>query len=111
MQDNIALKHHQKRARMLGGTPLVNNWVTKIIDVIIYPIGTVSLLMTLPQAYEVWILGHVEGVSLISWASWTVISVFWVIYGLAHKAKALVFIHGGWFFMNGLVALGILVNS
>lgn len=111
MNDSGALKHHQKRARALKGLPLVENWVTRVIDVIIYPIGTISLLMTLPQAYEIWILGKTDGVSLLTWATWTFISVFWVLYGVVHKAKPLIFIHGGWFFMNGLVALGILANS
>lgn len=96
---------------MQKGIPLVDTRWTRIIDIIIYPIGTISLLMTLPQAYEIWILGNVEGVSMMTWTAWTIISIFWVLYGIAHNARALVFMHSGWFLMNGLVALGLLMNA
>lgn len=111
MEGNVALKHHQKRTRLLKGPPLVENWLTKVMDIIIYPVGFLSVLMTLPQAYEIWILGKTEGVSLISWASWTFFAVLWTLYGIVHKSKVLILIHGSWVLMNGLVALGILLNS
>lgn len=111
MNGNTALKHHVKRKRIMKGMPIIDTWLTRVIDVLIYPIGFLSVLMALPQAYDVWILGKTEGVSLVTWASWTFFAMLWTLYGIVHKSRVLILIHGSWIFMNGLVALGLLMNS
>jgi uncharacterized protein with PQ loop repeat len=110
MQGNGVLKHHARRQKLLKGQPLVENWATRVMDVIIYPVGFLSVLMTLPQAYDVWILGKTDGLSLVTWASWTFFASLWTLYGVVHKSRVLIVIHGSWIFMNGLVALGIILN-
>lgn len=104
-------KHHFKRKRSENGATLKRTFWVGVIDTVIYPIGFISVLMASPQVYDVWVMGQTEGVSLITWASWTVISVAWFLYGLVHRAYALMFIHTSWFFMHLAVTLGILVNS
>ncbi len=111
MEANTALKHHAKRTRIIKGMPLVENWATRLMDLIIYPIGFLSMAMAIPQAYSVWVSGSVEGLSLVSWTSWTIFAILWTIYGFVHKNRVLIIIHGGWIFMNGLVALGIYFHS
>jgi len=111
MDSHGTLKHHLKRKRAENGSSLKKTFWVGVLDVIIYPIGFASLAMALPQAYQVWILGKTDGVSLMTWASWAVFSLFWIAYASVHKARALLTMQIGWFFVHMLVAIGIFVNS
>lgn len=111
MQGQSALKHHLKRKREDEGQPLARTFWTTVIDMVIYPVGFLGVLMALPQAYSVWVLGQVEGVSLITWASWSLFSIVWILYGVIHRASAIVLIQTCWFVMHLIVAIGIVVNS
>jgi uncharacterized protein with PQ loop repeat len=111
MHGTSAYKHHLKRQRAKEGVPLKSTFWAGVIDTLIYPIGFLGVLMALPQAYSVWILGQTEGVSLITWASWSLFSIVWILYGVIHKANAIIFIQSSWLVMHLAVALGILVNS
>lgn len=111
MEGQTAYKHQLKRMRTEEGRPLGQTFWTGVIDAIIYPIGFLGVLMALPQAYSVWVLGQTEGVSLITWASWSVFSIVWILYGMIHKAYAIVAIQTLWLFMHLAITIGILVNS
>ena len=111
MDGNSSLKHHLKRKRAEKGISLRKTFWTGVIDVLIYPIGFAGVAIALPQAYDIWILGKTDGVSLITWGSWSVFSLVWIAYASIHKAKALLAVQICWFFMHTLVAVGIILNS
>ena len=111
MLNPSSLFHHAKRRRLLSGKPLVNTKTARLVDFFAYPIGILGLVSTIPQAYQIWILHETGGVSLVTWASWTVMSTFWIFYAKVHKAHAMVFIQTLGFRVNASIAIGILVNS
>jgi|GEM_PF-1143357 len=111
MDGHAPLKHHLKKTRAEKGEPLRRTFWSGVIDTLIYPVGFLGVLIALPQAYGVWVLGQTEGVSLITWATWSVLSLVWMAYGFIHRATAIIFIQTCWFFMHLVVTLGILVNS
>ena len=99
--------HHHKRKRKERGLPARQSPVVRFIDVAIYPVAFTSLVMTLPQVYEVWVLTDVSGVSIITWSAWAVISLFWVAYGYVHKNNLLLYLHTGAFLIQSSVAIGV----
>jgi len=111
MHSPPSLGHRLQQKRKKEGIPLVDSSIARFVNTFAYPVGFLGLAGAMPQVYDVWVLGHVEGVSLITWSIWTITSIFWMLYARAHKASALTFLNSCWFFVNGFVAIGIFVNS
>lgn len=109
MHGNTALQHHHKRKAAEKGTLLSQSRLAKAIDFIIYPIGIAGVSMSLPQAYEIWVLHNASGVSLATWASWCVFSMIWVVYGYIHRSWPIYYINIGWVLVEGFVAFGIVL--
>lgn len=76
------------------------------IDRAIYGIGLVGPIMTIPQITKIWIEKNTSGISALSWTSYMIVAIFWIIYGLAHKEKPLVFISGIWIVLDGFILAG-----
>lgn len=108
---HVATAHHHARKRFEAGKGLPQTPLARFIDVAIYPIGIASLLMALPQAYEVWVHQNVVGVSFATWGLWTVFALFWVLYGYVHKNWLIFWLNIGWFLLEGFISVGILVHS
>lgn len=108
---HVPIKTHLKKQRARLGVPLDRTFWTGVLEVAIYPIGGLSLLLTIPQVYDVWVLKHVDGISLITWSMWTVSSFFWFMYGAIHKAKAVMFMQVGWIILYVLVISGVLFHT
>lgn len=106
-----AFRHHHHRERELEGRSPIDTQLTRAIDVIVYPIGIASLALGLPQVYEVWVLGNVAGVSVLSWGAWAIFNIFWIFYGIVHRTPALVYLYIGWFIINSTVAIGAFLKS
>ncbi len=83
-----------------------------IIHKIILPIAMLSPIMTIPQVFQVWTAqGKVEGVSITTWAGYGIGTLFWAIYGYAHKDKPLFFANLFLFVMDVLIVVGVLSHS
>lgn len=108
---HVATSHHHKRKHKEKGLPLNQSSLARFIDVTIYPIGIASLLMALPQAYEVWVNQNVVGVSVLTWGLWCIFSLFWITYGYVHKNRLIFYMNIAWFFLQGIITAGIIVHS
>ena len=95
---------HQKHEQY----PHPNKW-KRLMDRLIYLIGIVGPIMTIPQVAEVWLNKNASGISVITWASYVVINVFWIIYGTMHKEKPIIVTSIAWLIMNSLVAIGAIL--
>jgi uncharacterized protein with PQ loop repeat len=73
-------------------------------------VSVATMVMTLPQIWTVWVEGQVEGVSLLSWGTYTVGACLWFIHGLAMRDKAIYVACIGWILLNGAVVVGVLVH-
>lgn len=83
----------------------------KILDRMIYFVGMIGPVMTLPQLKTIWIDHNASGVSAISWGTYTLTSIFWITYGFVHQEKPIIMTYIMWFIINGLVALGVILYS
>ena len=82
-----------------------------LIDKVILPIAMISPLMTIPQVLQVWVDGKVEGVSVTTWSAYALGTLFWTLYGLAHKEKPIFFANFFLFILDIAIVLGVLSHK
>lgn len=105
-----ALHHFHLRKRIhLENQPYPHpdKW-KNFLDRIIYVVGISGPIMTIPQLYKIWIEQNANGVSFISWTSYLVTSIFWLMYGLTHKEKPIIVTNICWVIINTLIIIGII---
>ena len=74
-----------------------------IVASFLYPLTGV------PQVIEVF-GGNIAGVSILSWAGFSLFSVFFVLYGLMHKVRPMIISNTIWFIVDILIIVGVLVH-
>ena len=106
-----AIHHHHKRKRNLQKKKYSSSKrkLIKFVDKLVYIIGGLALLMTLPQVLKIWIEQNPTGVSLISWATYLFTAIFWVFYGTVHKAKPIIVIYSVAIILDLLIVIGIIL--
>lgn len=62
----------------------------KEIDMFAYFAILVGVIFTVPQLYEIIINQSSGSVSLFTWVAYTVMSFFWLIYGIERKLKPVI---------------------
>jgi len=80
------------------------------MDKIIYLVGSFGILIFVPQLIKVWSPSSIAGVSLLSWLGLLIASTFWLIYGLIHKAKPIIFLNTLGAVIQLLIVIGILIH-
>lgn len=83
----------------------------RTVDRCVYFVGVVGPIMTLPQLYTIWVHEHTEGVSLSTWASYAFISSFWLLYGVLHHEKPIIFTYSCWIVIHIFMVSGIIIYS
>lgn len=105
------LHHFHTRKRMYvhhEPYPHPNKW-KRFMDKAIYVIVILGPIMTLPQVFDIWLKKNAAGISIISWGSYLVFSIFWLAYGMMHKEKPLILANIFWIILNVLIVLGALI--
>ena len=82
----------------------------KKIAAIVLGMGIIEPLFTLPQAYNIWIKHETAGVSLATWAFFTIAAIVWFIYGITISSKPLVISYALYTIFNAIVVIGLLVH-
>lgn len=95
--NSLGLHHHHTKNR--------NKWIDKII----YPVSIIGQILTIPQITKIWIEHNASGVSAISWGYYTIACCFWLVYGVVHKEKPLIFSYSVWILLNLIVTIGALL--
>ena len=83
-------------------------WV-KLLDVLIYPIGLIGAVSFIPQVLTVWINQDASGLSSITWTTMSLVALVWILYGITHKAGAIIVVKCCWFTMNTSMAIATFV--
>jgi uncharacterized protein with PQ loop repeat len=83
----------------------------RFIDYSVVAIGFLTTVLTVPQVMKIWIEQNVSGVSPITWASFLLYSVFFLIYGIIHKARNIIIIYSVWTFFDFIIVLGVLLHT
>ncbi len=96
------LHHYHKRKRKNH-----SNKFKKFLDKLIYVVGVVGPLTTLPQMLKIFIEKSAAGVSLISWIGYMICAIIGLIYGIVHKEKPIILVYIGWI----LTEVGVIVGT
>lgn len=81
-----------------------------LFDKIIMTVSLIYPLSALPQAFQV-MSGDAEGVSLLSWSTFWAASILFFVYGVMHRVAPMIITYAMWFFIDGIIVIGILVQS
>jgi uncharacterized protein with PQ loop repeat len=104
---SLGLRHYHKQKQKQDKN---KDW-EKIIDPIVYLVGILGPIFTIPQIAKIY-LGHTAaGVSAFSWISYSIFSVFWLIYGILHKEKLIIISYSLWILTNSAVAIGAIIYA
>ena len=108
---NLGLHHYhiRKRIHQKHETYPHPNRRKIIFDKVIYIAVIFSPIINLPQLFRIWIYKNASGVSFISWFGFSIISVLWLIYGILHKEKPIIFMNFALMIIQFLIALGALL--
>lgn len=93
--------------KRLGKYPHPNIW-KRIIDIAVFLVGGLGPLFTIPQLMRVWIEKNADGLSLITWMAYSVFSFVWLLYGIAHKEKPIIFANAMHMILNTIIVIGIM---
>ena len=81
----------------------------RFFDKLIYVAGIAMPILTIPQLTTIWFERNAAGVSLLTWSSYIIIALIFSIYGLIHKEKPLIIMHGSMLVLEVFIVIGILL--
>ena len=110
VQESHGMHHFHRRKRIYlkhEPYPHPHKW-KRLLDEVIYVVGICGPLLTIPQLFTVWVKHNASGLSLFSWVGYAFIAIIWLIYGITHKEKPIIFSNIMWLAMEVLLIIGIL---
>ncbi len=105
------LHHLSKRKRVtkkLESYPSPRFFI-RLLDRLLIVIAAIAPLFSIPQIWKVFSTQSAGDLSLISWLTWTIGDIPWIIYGFVHKEKPIIIGYLLWFLMNGAIVVGIIL--
>lgn len=81
------------------------------VDKAVFLVGFFGAIIYLPQLLKIWVGKNVSGISLVSWIGIFLGSIIWVLYGIAHKQKPIIYINIILALMQILIVIGIFIYS
>lgn len=96
--------HHRYKKSVSATKP----W-QKFIDSLAYIGGVMIPIMTIPQLLKIIQTKSAASLSLISWVSYLIGVIFWLIYGISRKEKVIIVTYSLSVVIYGLVVIAIIV--
>ena len=101
----LPLKHiHKKKLQRLP-----KKYDYSLLDRLMYLIAFAGPIMTIPQIYDIWITKN-STVNEITWGSYLAGGIIWLIYGIVHKEKPIIFSNILGIIATGLVFVGAMMS-
>jgi len=91
--------HHVNRKKKKPVKTSIDKWV--YFAVVFGPI------MTLPQVYDVWMMGK-KNASVITWAAYVIIALIWLMYGIKHKDRPIITLQIIWIILDITIVAGLI---
>lgn len=82
---------------------------TATVDGLIYLGGVVGPITTLPQLFEIYIHQSAQDVSFFSWGSYLLGTIGYLVYGILHKQKPIIFLNAINLPIYALIVIGIIM--
>jgi uncharacterized protein with PQ loop repeat len=89
-----------------SNAPLSPGGLEKVLRIF----SVLTMVMTVPQAYAVWAVPNVAGVSLASWSAYLVSACLWFVYGVRRRDKTIYLACIGWVLLDVAIVMGVIVN-
>ena len=107
---NPGIHHLSKKARVheIYGKSFRDKSV-KFLDHLMYPLGLIAPVVTIPQAVKIFTLKSAEQISLISWFGYLILASIWMLYGKVHNEKWIVLVNFAWVIVNIMVIIGVFI--
>ena len=96
--------HLRRRVPAVSSRRLV-----RLLDVVVYVVGILGPLATIPQVIQIYTTHDATGVSVLSWSMYALFDIPWIVYAVVHKSGPLIVCYLLWFLFNALVAIGALL--
>lgn len=74
-------------------------------------LSILTMVMTVPQVWAVWVAHDVAGVSLLSWGTYLLAACVWFVHGVKKRDKTIYVACIGWVLLDGAVVAGVLVHG
>ena len=81
----------------------------RFLDHLVLVVGVVGPAATIPQILKIYITHQATGVAALSWGTWALLDIPWILYGLAHRERPIAITYTLWFTANVLVFVGVLM--
>lgn len=82
----------------------------QFLDKLIYGASVITIAANLPQLLKIWADHTSAGVSLFSWATFFLSSLFWVFYGYVHKSTPLIILNSSVALVQLFIVIGIIIK-
>ena len=73
-------------------------------------LSVVTMLMTVPQVFSIWVGGNADGVSLLSWGAYLFSACLWFVYGIQKHDKTIYLACIGWILLDAAIVIGVIVH-
>jgi len=83
----------------------------RLMDRLIYIVGILGPVMSVPQLLDIWIGRSTAGVSLVTWGAFLLMSFFWLAYGIMHRDKPIILTYICWIAVESMIVFGIIIYS
>ena len=81
----------------------------RFLDHLVLVVGIIGPVATIPQILKIYLTQNAAGVSALSWGTWALLDIPWILYGLAHRERPIAITYILWCTANTLVFVGVLL--
>lgn len=81
------------------------NLLHRAMDWAVYGMSVLIPVMTIPQVYEALIEKNAEGLVALTWFTYATANTLWILYGILHKEKPIIFANSVMFILNLATAI------
>ena len=92
---------------MAGKADAAGTAVEKVLPYL----SVITMVMTVPQIWSIWVMRDTAGVSLLSWGTYLVAACLWFVHGLQKRDKSIYLACVGWVLLDAAVVVGVVVRG
>jgi uncharacterized protein with PQ loop repeat len=81
------------------------------LEKVLRSLSIITILMTVPQVFTVWVGRNAGGVSLVSWTSYLIAACLWFVYGIQKNDKTIYLACVGWILLDAAIVLGVTIHG
>ena len=81
------------------------------LDKIVLFIAIVGPIANIPQIMKIYVENNISGLSPITWISYLLMAIPWLVYGFVHKEKPIITTYILWSITNLIIVIGIFIHS